>query len=113
MGVTTPQQNDCLGPNSLKSIVFLKVALTDHAFLHVFDMLEGWVLASLSVGRQASWPSFMVIDGSSMVVDGFTPGFQRSSMGPPRVSKVVDGRRWVVDGRRWVVDGHQQLLDPV
>ena len=38
--VITPQQNCCLGGNSLKNIVFLKAGLMDHAFLHVFDKLE-------------------------------------------------------------------------
>ena len=40
MFVITPQQNGCLGANPYKNIVFLKVALMEHAFLHVFDMLE-------------------------------------------------------------------------
>ena len=52
VGVTTPQQNDCLGPNSLKNIVFLKVALTKHAFLHVFDMLEAKPRSSRWHGRR-------------------------------------------------------------
>ena len=40
MFVITPQQNGGLGANPYKNIVFLKVALMEHAFLHVFDMLE-------------------------------------------------------------------------
>ena len=36
----TPQQNCRLGCKSLKNIVFLKAALMEHAFLHVFDKLE-------------------------------------------------------------------------
>ena len=38
--VITPQQNCRLGCKSLKNIVFLKAALMEHAFLHVFDKLE-------------------------------------------------------------------------
>ena len=100
VGITTPQQNDCLGPNSLKSIVFLKVALTDHAFLHVFDMLEGW-----------SWPACRWVVRRHGHRPWSSMGRRWSSMGPPPGFK---GRRWVPPGFQrssMVVDGSSMVVD--
>ena len=51
VGVTTPQRNDRSGPNWLKSIVFLKVSLMDHAFLHAMMMLAGSQVIALCISR--------------------------------------------------------------